>query len=243
MTNKPARLLDVVKGRSSQALQSWLNQRDHSFRDRIEVVSMDGFAGYARAAEAAVPKATRVMDPFHVVRLAGDKVTKCRQRIQIETTGRRGRREDPLYKNRKTMLTRDSLLTEEQKARLDDLWAFDEGYQPLHQAYLVYQRVFDAYEMKNRRQAKKAMSHLIDQLRVMKGTAHKEIAQLGRSLHKRRRDILAFFDRGVSNGPVEAINGRLEHLRGIALGFKNLNHYILRCLIHSGGLTNKINAL
>ena len=97
--------------------------------------------------------------------------------------------------------------------------------------------------MKNRRQAKKAMSHLIDQLRVMKGKAHKEIAQLGRSLHKRRRDILAFFDRGVSNGPVEAINGRLEHLRGIALGFKNLNHYILRCLIHSGGLTNKINAL
>ena len=54
----------------------------------------------------------------------------------------------------------------------------------------------------------------------MKGKAHKEIAQLGRSLHKRRRDILAFFDRGVSNGPVEAINGRLEHLRGIALGLK-----------------------
>jgi len=47
------------------------------------------------------------------------------------------------------MLTRDSLLTEEQKARLDDLWAFDEDYQPLHQAYLVYQRVIDAYEMKN----------------------------------------------------------------------------------------------
>ncbi|QRP70237.1 hypothetical protein I6J21_10795 [Corynebacterium glucuronolyticum] len=27
MTNKPARLLDVVKGRSSQALQSWLNRK------------------------------------------------------------------------------------------------------------------------------------------------------------------------------------------------------------------------
>ena len=153
-------------------------------------------------------------------RLAGDKVTKCRLRLQLETTGGRGRREDPLYKNRKTMLTRDSLVTEEQKARLDYLGAFDEDYQPLHQAYLVYQRIIDAYEMKNRRQATKAMSHLIDQLRVMKGKAHKEIAQLGRSLHKRRRDILAFFDRGVSNGPVEAINGRLEHLRCIALGFK-----------------------
>ena len=133
-------------------------------------------------------------------RLAGDKVTKCRQRLQVETTGRRGRREDPLYKNRKTLLTRDSLLTEEQKARLDYLWTFDEDYQPLYQAYLVYQRVIDAYEMKNRRQAKKAMSHLIDQLRVMKGKAHKEIAQLGRSLHKRRRDILAFSTVGSPTG-------------------------------------------
>ena len=47
----------------------------------------------------------------------------------------------------------------------------------------------------------------------------------------------------ASNGPVEAINARLEHLRGIALGFKNLNHYILRCLIHPGQLKDKINAL
>lgn len=78
MINKPARLLDVVKGRSSQALQSWLNQRDQSFRDRIEVVSMDGCAGYASAAEEAVPKATRVMDPFHVLavgRRQGNKMS------------------------------------------------------------------------------------------------------------------------------------------------------------------------
>ncbi len=54
---------------------------------------------------------------------------------------------------------------------------------------------------------------------------------------------MAYFDVGVSNGPTEAINGRLEHLRGIALGFRNLNHYILRSLIHSGQLHNRINAL
>jgi hypothetical protein len=37
--------------------------------------------------------------------------------------------------------------------------------------------------------------------------------------------VLAFFDRpGASNGPTEAINGRLEHLRGSALGFRNLTN-------------------
>jgi hypothetical protein len=48
--------------------------------------------------------------------------------------------------------------------------------------------------------------------------------------------VLAYFDRpGTSNGPTEAINGRLEHLRGSALGFRNLTHYIARSLLETGG--------
>ncbi|WBG74991.1 transposase [Corynebacterium glutamicum] len=70
-----------------------------------------------------------------------------------------------------------------------------------------------------------------------------ELAQLGHTLWRRRKNVLASFNIGASNGPVEAINGRLEHLRGITLGFRNLNHYILRCLIQAGQLQRKINVL
>ena len=42
---------------------------------------------------------------------------------------------------------------------------------------------------------------------------------LGRTLKRRSGDILAYFDHpDTSNGPTEAINGHLEHLRGSALG-------------------------
>jgi hypothetical protein len=55
-------------------------------------------------------------------------------------------------------------------------------------------------------------------------------------LKKRAADVLAHFDRpGTSNGPTEAINGRLEHLRGSALGFRNLTNYIARSLLETGG--------
>ena len=239
----PARLLDVIEGRSSEVLQSWLNDRDPDFRDNVTIIAMDGFQGYATAANEAIPKATKVMDPFHVVRLAGDKLTKCRQRLQRETLGRRGQKDDPLYKNRKTLLTRESLLTDKQLSRLDGLFDFDDDYQPLETTYDFYQEIIDCYDDSNKRRGKKAMEKLIDRLTNIKGKKYAELVQLGRSLNKRRKDILAFFDLGVSNGPVEAINGRLEHLRGIALGFSNLNHYILRCLIHSGNLVTKINAL
>ncbi len=48
--------------------------------------------------------------------------------------------------------------------------------------------------------------------------------------------MLAYFARpGTSNGPTEAINGRLEHLRGSALGFRNLTNYIARSLLETGG--------
>jgi hypothetical protein len=38
---------------------------------------------------------------------------------------------------------------------------------------------------------------------------------------------------GTSNDPTEAINGRLEHLRGSALGFGNLTNYIARSLLET----------
>jgi hypothetical protein len=40
---------------------------------------------------------------------------------------------------------------------------------------------------------------------------------------------------GTSNGPTEAIKGRLEHLCGSALGFRNLTNYIARSLLETGG--------
>jgi transposase len=66
-----ARLLDLVPGRSAAALRSWLSGQSASFRDQVQVVAMDGFGGYKTAAAEQLPEATAVMDPFHVVALAG----------------------------------------------------------------------------------------------------------------------------------------------------------------------------
>ncbi len=165
----PARLLDIIEARSSHVLQSWLNERDETFRDTVKVVVMDGFQGYATAANEAIPKATKVMDPFHVVRLAGDKLTKCRQRLQTETMGRRGKKNDPLYRNRKTLLTRKSLLTDTQHHRLDELFAFDDDYTALQTTWGYYQDIIDCYDQPNKRQGKKAMAKVIDTLLGLKG--------------------------------------------------------------------------
>ena len=110
-----------------------------------------------------------------------------------------------MYKNRKTLLTTQKWLTEKQQTSLEELWAYDHDYEVLKLAWLAYQGIIDCYQMSNKRQAKAKMRTIIDQLRVLKGP-HKELAQWGRSLFKRLGDVSAYFDVGVSNGPVEAIN-------------------------------------
>ncbi|MFI2220650.1 transposase [Rhodococcus sp. NPDC019627] len=80
-------LLDLVWGRSSTVLTTLLGERDVDFRGRIEVVAMDGFDGYKTAATNTVPDVVTVMDPFHVVALAGMKLDLCRQRVQHHTCG------------------------------------------------------------------------------------------------------------------------------------------------------------
>ena len=63
------------------------------------------------------------------------------------------------------------------------------------------------------------------------------------TVRRRRDDIRVFFDHHASNGPTEAINGRLEALRRNALGFRNLTHYRIRSLLHCGNLARQTNAL
>jgi len=109
--------------------------------------------------------------------------------------------------------------------------------------YVIYQELIDAYDQENKRAGKIAMYKVLKKIHTGLPAGLCELAQLGRSLWARKHEILAYFDTGASNGPVEAINGRLEHLRGIALGFRNLNNYILRSLIHSGGLAEHLDAL
>jgi hypothetical protein len=89
----PARLLDMVEGRSKQAIKQWLTERPQGWRDGIAVVAMDGFTGFKTATTEELPDAVAVMDPFHVVRLAGDALDRCRRRVQQAIHGNRGRRE------------------------------------------------------------------------------------------------------------------------------------------------------
>ena len=236
----PARLLDVVPGRSKKVFKTWLAARGKSWRERVEVVAMGGFTGFKSAAGEELPQARAVMDPFHVVSLAGDKLDECRRRIQRAIAGRRGRAGDRLYRARRTLHTGAGLLTDAQTERLEALFA-DERHAAVQAAWGVYQRLIQAYRAEDPGLGRFLMQRLISSLKQAVPDGLEEIQTLARTLVSRSQDVLAYFDHPrTSNGPTEAVNGRLEHLRGIALGFRNLAHYTIRSLIHAGRLKDHL---
>lgn len=99
-----------------------------------------------------------------------------------------------------------------------------------------------AYRHEDRRRGRELMVKLIGTIGAGVPNALVEVTTLGRTLKKRAADVLAYFDRpGTSNGPTEAINGRLEHLRGSALGFRNLTNYTARSLLETGGFRPQLH--
>ena len=65
-----------------------------------------------------LPDATQVADPFHLVKLANTKLDETRRRVQNETMGHRGRKDDPLYRIRRLLTKADERLTDKGRTKL-----------------------------------------------------------------------------------------------------------------------------
>jgi len=129
-----------------------------------------------------------------------------------------------------------------QQRRLVDVFAAEQ-HAEVEATWSIYQIMIEAYRDPDRGRGHKQLQTLITNISAHVPPALAEVSTLGRTLKRRASDILAYFDRpGTSNGPTEAINGRLEHLRGIALGFRNLTNYIARSLLEAGGFRPQIHS-
>jgi transposase len=136
-----AQLLDVVPGRTGSVVQQWISAQDLAWRDRVSTASLDPFRGYATALSTSLPQAVRVLDAFHVVRLGQAAVDDVRRRRQQETLGRRGHREDPLYRGRRLLRRGFTTLNQRQWTRLELTLSVGDPSGQLTSAWMVAQEL------------------------------------------------------------------------------------------------------
>lgn len=229
-----ARLLDMAPLRSKAVRETWLSDRHPSWSRQIGVVAIKGSTSFKTATARELPAATAVVDPLHVVKLAGDALDQCRRRIQQAIPGPCGVAADPLQMSHGTPYAGFELLAGRQ-------WGTPrhrsgERRQGGGRGHVGGQRIMTPHCSPGRAAARANPAALIESLRTSVPALLIGLRRLGRTLNHLDHDILAYFDRsGRSNGPAEAISGRPRHLCSSALAFRNLTHYIARSSRETAG--------
>ena len=102
---RPGGLLGLAPGRTDGCVRDWLGEQSEAFRRQVEIVVIDPSAPYASGIRAALPGVKIAVDKWHLVALANTMVTEVRQRVTRALLGRRGTARDPVWVNRRLLLT------------------------------------------------------------------------------------------------------------------------------------------
>jgi transposase len=189
-------------------LRCWFDTQDRPGLDAIGVVATDLAESYRAGLAGRLDHATRVADPFHVVHVGNRCLDKVRRRVQNETLGHRGHKNDPLYRIRKLMLAGAERLDTRGRERMLLGLRFGDPHDEVLGAWLAKESVRDLYLTDDPADA----ATLLDKtIAGCQADEVDEIRSLGATLANWRDEILAHHDTGASNGPTEGL-ARHRHM-------------------------------
>jgi transposase len=227
-------ILDVFEGRDAKHLRSWLAEMPAAWRAMVQVVSVDPHEGYRSAITntTLLGDIALVVDPFHVVRLANQALTRCRQRVQQATLGHRGRAADPLYNTRKLFLLGAERVDRAGWRKIHAAWRDGDPNGEVFDCWLAKEKVREIYLTDDPAEAERALDDALDWCAA--AAAGTELRRLAKTLRRWRAEILAHHTTGASNGPVEAANLTIKQVKRSGRGFRNFDNYRLRILLAAG---------
>ncbi|MGZ4708107.1 MAG: ISL3 family transposase [Acidimicrobiales bacterium] len=225
-------LLDVIPGRSSVGLCEWLAAMPDAWRHAICWAVLDLSGPWRLAFDTMLPDAGQVADPFHLVKLANQRVDEVRRRVQNETLGHRGHKDDPLYRSRRLLTTADERLDQKGRAKLLGLLEAGDPRGEVRAAWHAKETVRGIYDIADPDLAHEFVGRLGHDLQDP--DCPPEVRQLGRTIVRWTDQIAAWHRALVSNGPTEAVNNLTKRVKRVAFGFRRFEHYRIRALLYAG---------
>ena len=225
-------LIDVIPTRDFTKVAGWLRSQPHHVRERLAYGCLDMSRTYSAVFSVVTPKATRVIDRFHVMRHANKALDEVRRRVQQQRLGHRGHAGDPLYRARKLLVMRASARDPELTARLEGLLALGDPDGEVALAYGVKEAVARFYETEDANEATELLRDVIET--AEKASSPFELRRLARTLRNWFEPIVAWHKARVSNGPTEGMNNLLKRVKRVAFGFTNFENYRIRALLYAG---------
>jgi transposase len=179
-----------------------------------------------------LPDAVQVADPFHVIRLANTALDECRRRVQNETLGHRGRKDDPLYRARRRLVMARERLSDDNHQRLMGLLRTGDPRREVWFAWNAKEVVRQTYDHADVALAEEWVDEIVRDFADVEMPP--EVHKLGRTIARWRDQIVAWHRSHVSNGPTEAVNNLIKRVKRVAFGFRRFQHYRIRSLLYTG---------
>ena len=225
-------LLDLVQGRGGDEPKRWIMRQSKEWRDSVRYATLDLSSAYKAVFGACLPDATLVADKFHVIKLANERVDETRRRVQNETLGHRGRKDDPLYRARRILTMAHERLGPKGEEKLQGLLKAGDPRGDVAVAWEAKEAVRELYQHQDQALALEWIDALVDDLTDTMRPP--EVRSLGRTLKRWRIEITAWHACHFTNGPTEAMNNLIKRVKRVAFGFTSFRNYRIRALLYAG---------
>jgi transposase len=213
-------ILHVGKGKSGEALDAfWKRLRRR--KNQITAVAMDMSGAFKAAVQEHLPKAVVVFDPFHVVKLANEKIDAIRRDLQREAS----KADKDYIKGTRWLLLKgaQNLSTEpnpkkDNRSEVELLQEALQFNQPLATAYYLKE---DLRQLWSQPGLEAGSSFLDGWIVRAEATGLSPLQTLANTLRRHRAGVLAYFTEGITSGPMEATNNKIRVFQRQTYGLRD----------------------
>lgn len=250
VTNKGAKgrkgaIVAMIKGTVAEDIINVLKKIPERLRKKVQEVTMDMAANMQLAIRRCFTNAHRVIDRFHVQKLAYDAVQECRIKYRWEALDAENEAIKQAKKNKtifhgevlsngdtlKQLLARSRYLlfkhhskwTQVQQNRAELLF---ERYPELKKAYKLSLRLGEIFKVcKSKEQAFKRLALWYNDV---EDTAIEAFRTVSRSIQAHYLSILNFFTNRSTNASAESFNAKVKAFRATSRGVRDVKFFLFR---------------
>ncbi len=223
-------VIDLIDGRDSAAVRTWLEAQPKWWRRRVEVVAIDPSAAFRSAVRRLLPKARVSVDHFHLVKLANDMLTAVRRRVSWDRHDRRGRQIDLAWAHRLLLLRGYDTLSVRGRARLTQVLAADDPTQEIGAAWGVKEQLRLVLACTTLAEARVERQRF-DQ--YVAWAAMPETTRLKKTIDAWWPEIETFILTRATNARTEAANVTIKNIKRTGRGYRSAANYRCRIMAYN----------
>lgn len=224
-------LVWAAPGRDKKTVARFFAELGSERRAKLELVSSDMGEWITRVVAKDCPQATLCLDPFHIVKAAGDALDEVRREVWNEARRAGDKAAARWLKGARFALwKRPERLTDKQKLKLSQIAKVNER---LYRGYLLKEQLRLVFREPDTDAAVALLDAWLSWAQRCRIPA---FVKLARTLRAQRPGILATLTHRLSNARTEAINTTLRLITRRAYGFHSAEALIALALLTVGGL-------